>query len=136
MKDVELAKKLLINDKTLVLVKDDKIIESSLNGIKPLINILNDGIDVSGYSIADKIVGKAQSMLIIKANIKEVYAKVLSKDAKELLTKYSIPFAYETLTDKIINRQGNDICPMEKIVKDIYDIDEAYIKLKEKVLTI
>lgn len=136
MKDVLKAKELLTDDKTLVFVKGDSVIDSKLSGVKPLIGFINDGINLNGYSLADKIVGKAQAMLSVKAGIVEVYAKVMSKAGAKILDKYNIPYSYETLVDEIINRKGDDICPMEKTVKDIDDLDEAYKALKEKVLTL
>ena len=135
MEDVLKAKELLKDDKTLVFVKGNEIVDSTLSGIKPLIYFLNENKDLKGFSLADKIVGKAQAMLCIKAGIVEVYAKVLSLNGKEILEKYNIPYSYETLTDQIINHKGDDICPMEKVVKDIDDIEEAYKALKEKVLS-
>lgn len=136
MKDVLIAKELLTDDKTLVFVKGDSVIDSKLSGVKPLIGFINDGVNLNGYSLADKIVGKAQAMLSVKAGIVEVYAKVMSKAGTKILNKYNIPYSYETLVDEIINRKGDDICPMEKTVKDIDDLDEAYKALKEKVLTL
>lgn len=136
MKDVLKAKELLTDDKTLVFVKGDSVIDSKLSGVKPLIGFINDGVNLNGYSLADKIVGKAQAMLSVKAGIVEVYAKVMSKAGAKILDKYNIPYSYETLVDEIINRKGDDICPMEKTVKDIDDLDEAYKALKEKVLTL
>ena len=136
MKDVLKAKELLTDDKTLVFVKGDSVIDSKLSGVKPLIGFLNDGVNLNGYSLADKIVGKAQAMLSVKAGIVEVYAKVMSKAGAKILDKYNISYSYETIVDEIINRKGDDICPMEKTVKDIDDLDEAYKALKEKVLTL
>ena len=136
MKDVLKAKELLIDDKTLVFVKGNDIVDSTLSGIKPLINFLNEGKDLSGYSLADKIVGKAQAMLAVRAGIAEIYTKVLSETGKEILDKYNIPYTYDVLTEQIINRKGTDICPMEKVVYDIDDIEEAYVALKEEVLII
>lgn len=136
MRDVLKAKELLKDDKTLVFVKGSEIVDSTLSGIKPLIYFLNEGKDLSGFSIADKIVGKAQAMLCVKAGIVEVYAKVLSKSGQSILDKYNIPYTCDVLTEQIINRKGDDICPMEKIVNNINDIEEAYIALKEKVKTI
>ena len=136
MKDVLKAKELLIDDKTLVFVKGNDIVDSTLSGIKPLINFLNEGKDLNGYSLADKIVGKAQAMLAVRAGIAEIYTKVLSEAGKEILDKYNIPYTYDVLTEQIINRKGTDICPMEKVVQNIDDIEEAYLALKEKVLII
>lgn len=134
MKDIDKAKLLLKDDITLVLVKDNDIIKSKLRGIKPLINILNENIDISDYSLADKIVGKAQALLSVKANIKEVYANVMSISATKILNKYNIPYSYKTLTDKIINHSGDDICPMEKAVLNIDDYNIAYEKLKKRII--
>lgn len=136
MKDVLKAKELLIDDKTLVFVKGNDIVDSTLSGIKPLINFLNEGKDLNGYSLADKIVGKAQAMLAVRAGIAEIYTKVLSEAGKEILDKYNIPYTYDVLTEQIINRKGTDICPMEKVVQNIDDIEEAYLALKEKILII
>ncbi len=41
----------------------------------------------------------------------------------EICKKYNIKIVYDILTDKIINRKGDDICPMEKLVADV-DIPE------------
>lgn len=133
MKDVIKAKELLKDEITMVLVKDDDVIDSKENGIKPLLNLIDSNIFLNGYSIADKIVGKAQAMLIVKAKISEVYAKTISKQAENILNRYNIPYTYDNLTDMIINRDKTDICPMEKTVKDIDDIDKAYIALKNTV---
>lgn len=132
--DLNIAKSRLIKDKTLVIVKGDECLSFTLDGIKPLIKVLNENINVEGYSLADKIIGKAQAMLIVKAKIKEVYTKVLSENGQKILEKYHIPYEYEILTKEIINRKGDDICPMEKAVKDIDDIEEAYQILKKKTL--
>ena len=136
MENLEKAKALLTGNNTLVVVKNDSVICSDLNGIKPLINLLENNVDPEGYSLADEIIGKAQAMLIVKAKIKEAYSKVMSEEGVRILKKYNIPYSYETLTKEIINRKGTDICPMEKAVKDVEDIEEAYELLKEKVLTI
>ena len=50
----------------------------------------------------------------------------MTKKAKEILEKNGIKVTFETLTDKIINRTGTDICPMEKAVMDIEDIDDQF----------
>lgn len=125
MKDIEKAKELLTDDLSLVLVKDESIIISNDSGIKPFITYIKENIDLKGYSLADKIVGKAQAMLCVYVGVKEVFAKVLSESGKRILEKYQIPYSYDVLTKEIINRKGNDICPMEKAVKNIEGIDEA-----------
>ena len=130
--DLQNAKKNLLNH-TICLCKDATCLFSDKKGISPMMDFINDNIDLNGYSVADLIVGKAVAFLFVKCNIKNVYAKVLSKSGKEILDKYHIYYEYETITEKIINREGNDICPMEKVVLNIDDAEIAYIKLKEKL---
>ncbi|MCI5745108.1 MAG: DUF1893 domain-containing protein [Erysipelotrichaceae bacterium] len=130
--DLQIAKKNLLNH-TICLCKDNTCLFSDKKGISPMMDFINDNIDLNGYSVADLIVGKAVAFLFVKCNIKNVYAKVLSKSGKEILDKYHIYYEYETITEKIINREGNDICPMEKVVLNIDDAEIAYIKLKEKL---
>ncbi len=49
--------------------------------------------------------------------------QVATYEAVEICKKYNIKIVYDILTDKIINRKGDDICPMEKLVADV-DIPE------------
>ena len=84
MTDIELGKSLLVDDKTIVLVKDDIIYEDKAKGIRPMLNYILNNYDLRGFSVADKVVGKGAAVLFIYANIKEVYAKVISKVALEL----------------------------------------------------
>ena len=130
--DLQIAKKNLLNH-TICLCKDATCLFSDKKGISPMMDFINDNIDLNGYSVADLIVGKAVAFLFVKCNIKNVYAKVLSKSGKEILDKYHIYYEYETITEKIINREGNDICPMEKAVLNSNDINEAYELLKNKL---
>ena len=133
MEDLKNAIDLLTEDKTCILVKGTNVLISSEKGIAPMINYLNNGIDMKDYSVADKIVGKAAAYLFICAGIKEVYGEVMSTKAMSIFEEYKIPYKYKTKTEKIINRKGDDICPMEKAVQDIDDPVEGYLILKEKV---
>lgn len=120
---------------SICLCRNSEYFTDDRKGISPMMNFINSGKDLNGYSCADIIVGKAAAMLFVKAGITAVFGKVMSKGGAEVLEKYGIPFKYETLTDKIINRQGNDICPMEKTVESISDIEKAYLALKTKLDT-
>ena len=103
-------------------------------GIKPVIYRLNESLDFfKGLIVADKIIGKASAMLLTLSGVKEVYCVVLSDAGKQIFEKYGIPYHYEELVPYIINRTGDDMCPMEKTVKDIDDLNEAYNALNEKL---
>ena len=133
MTDIEKAKSLLKDDKTCVLVKGDKILISNETGIKPMMKYISEGINLNGFSVADKIVGKAAAMLFRKAGIKEVFAEVLSESALSFLNREKIKFTHDTLTEKIINRDKTGICPMEETVLNIDDFEKGYQALKEKI---
>jgi hypothetical protein len=106
------------------------------SGIKPIINKMNEDIRYfKDLEIADKIVGKASSMLLILSGIKKINAIVLSKQAKNILDKYNIEYTYEQLVEYIINRKKDGMCPMEETVKDINDLNEAFIALNKKITT-
>lgn len=94
---------------------------SKNNGISPLVDFLTAGIDLSGFSAADKIVGKAAAMLFVFAGIKEGYASIISRQAIEVLEKYNVKYSYGTLAEVITNRTGTGLCPMEQAVRDIDD---------------
>lgn len=125
------AKDYLQDPVTCVLKKGDSILSSEKTGIAPILQWIGDGLDLSGYEAADKIVGKAAAMLFAKAGVKEVYGEVMSEPARLFLKAKGIPYFYSTLTDKIINRTGNDMCPMEKTVLHMDDVEEAYAALQK-----
>lgn len=125
------AKDYLQGTITCVLKKDDSILTSERTGIAPIMQWLEEGIDLTGYEAADKIIGKAAAMLFTKAGVTSVYGEVMSEPARLFLKSKGIPYSYGTLTDKIINRAGNGMCPMEMTVLEINDVEEAYTALKE-----
>lgn len=104
------------------------------DGIKPVINRINENIHYfEGLEVADKIIGKASAMLLTLSGVKKVYTRVLSKAGKEIFDKYGIECVFENLVPFIFNRYGTGMCPMELVVKNIDDLNEAYISLNKKV---
>ena len=131
MDDLSRAKELLkAGGYTCALVLGDYEKTSNRNGIAPLLELLDDGVDKTGSSVADKIVGKAAALLYALMGVKRVYAEVLSEAGREVLDGHNIEVEYGTLTDKILNRKGDGPCPMENAVKDCSDPLEA-----KKILT-
>lgn len=131
-RDLMLAKESL-KDNTIFLVKGERTLSSTKTGIAPMMDFISNGVDLAGYSAADKIVGKAAALLFAKAGIKAVFAKVLSEKAVPILTKYNIYYEYETLTKNITNRLKIGTCPMELTVADTEEPDTAYALLQEKL---
>ena len=133
MTDLQIAKNNL-SGHTICLCKDGKCIYSDKRGIAPMINFIGRGDDLTGYSVADTVVGKAAALLFVKCGIKSVFAKTLSEYGKNVLERYGIKFEYAILTERIINREGTDVCPMEKAVMNTDDPEEAYEILKNKLM--
>lgn len=132
MTDFERAKNNLAGH-TICLCKDGKCLYSDLKGISPMMAFIDGNADLSGYCVADTVVGKAAALLFVKCGISKVYAKVLSEYGKKVLEAYNISYEYETLTERIINRAGTDSCPMEKAVADTDSPDEAVVLLKNQL---
>lgn len=124
MTDLETATKMLAGH-TLALCKTGEVVTSDLKGISPMLTLLGEGRDLSGFSAADLVVGKAAAMLFVKANVKAVFAKTLSLAGRDYLDQHGIPVTFEALTERIMNREQTDVCPMERAVADTDDVDEG-----------
>lgn len=133
MTDDLLTAKNNLDGHTICLCKDGKCLFSEKKGIAPMMNFIGENVDLRGFSVADLVVGKAAAMLLVKCGIAGIFAKVLSESGKAVLEKHGVPFEFEVLTEKIINRAGTDICPMEKAVCDADDPEAAYILLRERL---
>ena len=132
MSDIEIAK-LKLEGHTICLCKGGNCLFSDRRGIAPMMGFIEQGLDLNGFSVADVVVGKAAAMLFVKCGICEVYARTLSKAAEAVLKAHNIPYSYGTLTERIINREGTDTCPMEKAVSGTDNIEEGYELLKKQL---
>ena len=134
MNDLQKARSILESgNHTCVLCKGDAVYISDKSGIAPMVGFISEGVDLKGFSVADKIVGKAAAMLFILAGIKNAYGEVMSIGGLEFLEQNGIGASYNVLTKKIINRSGTDICPMEKAVENISVPTEAFLSIKETI---
>lgn len=119
---------------SIAICKDDKIITSEFFGIKPLMTYLrSDRNYFSGAAVADKIVGKAAAMLLIYGKAKEIYGRIMSESAIEILKKYHMDFSYEIKVPYIKNRDGTGKCPMELATEKLDDPELAFGVLEEKI---
>ncbi len=113
---IELLRK---EDYTCVLCKESIVYTSRDRGIKPLLNWLDHGIDIKGFSVADKVVGRGAAFLYVLLEVKELYARVVSEAALEVLYAHHISVTYEKKVEFITNRSGTGVCPMEQATKGI-----------------
>ena len=134
MTDVQKAAMLLAqSDLSLVLCKNEELITASKTGISPLVELVESGAELSGYSAADKIVGRAAALLFVLSGVRTLHAQVLSKGAEDILQKHGIEYTYDRLCDHIINRDGNAPCPMEQATAGIDDPAAALQAVKQKL---
>lgn len=106
---------------------------TALRGVKPLVSWLESGKDFSGFSAADKVVGKATAYLYQLLGVKNVYAQVMSRSALAVLEQGGIGASYQKLVPNIINRKGDGICPFEEAVLDIHNPEEAKKAIDKKM---
>lgn len=104
---------------TFVLMKSGKIIyRSKKEGLRPLLFCLkNKKALLKNAIVYDKIVGRAAACLMIWGKAKSVMTPTISRSALKELKKNKIAVEYKNITGKIMNRAGNDLCPMEKLSK-------------------
>lgn len=133
MKDIDMAKEFLENEKlALAIVKDGKLVFSSTGiGIKPLFTAVELSKDeLEGSSVADKVTGKAAAMLCKYAKIKELHTHLISENAIAVLRDTQVILEYEESTPYIKNRDRTGMCPVETLSLKTNDIDELKSGIK------
>lgn len=118
---------------SIALCRGEEVLTNDARGVAPMVGYLSEKRDLSEFSVADRVVGKAAAMLFVLAGIKEVYAETLSASAEEYLTAHGIPVSYGTLTDHIENRTKTGLCPMETAVKDLSDAAEGFAAIQKRL---
>lgn len=118
---------------TFAAVSGEKKLTSIHRGIKPLLEILDSGEDLHGFSAADKVIGKAAAFIYVLLEPDKIYAEVISKPAMEVLEKYNIKTCFGTITEAIRNRDNTGFCPMETAVKNAKSPDEALVLIRRKL---
>lgn len=135
MENLEIAKTTLLeNDYSIVLVKENEIVNTSRkNGLLPILDLYNNDKSILENAIvADKVIGKAAALILKEANIKELYAELISENAIELIDKTNIKYKYNRKVREIRNRDNTAICPMEELALESNNADEFIEKIKEK----
>jgi hypothetical protein len=126
--DLEKAKILLRdgNYGKCVLYRDGIFHTSNGRGITPMIEFIRAGLNLRGFSAADTVAGRAAALLFAFAGVSEVYADVMSEGGVEVFERHEIKYTYGILTQRIKNRAGDGVCPMEGAVENIHEPKEAF----------
>ena len=132
--DTEKARALLeTGGFTCAVCKEDIFYTATERGVKPLLNWLDAGTDLTGFSAADKVVGRATAFLYVLLGVREVYAHVMSRPAAQVLEAHGISVQAAKLVEGIINRRGTGPCPFETAVMDITTAPEALSAIRQKL---
>ncbi len=116
---------------TCVLCGDGTVYKSSLRGVAPLLELLDSGVDYSGFCAGDKVVGKAAAFLYCLLGVSAVYAPVISRAALGVLADHGIRVDYGVCAEAIFNRKGDGLCPMETATGDISDPHQALAAIRK-----
>ncbi|HRR89845.1 MAG TPA: DUF1893 domain-containing protein [Eubacteriales bacterium] len=133
MKYSEIGKKLLDEGYTAAAIKDGAVnFKSFDSGLKPLLSLIDSGIDGEGAEIYDSVVGGAAAFLAAYSGASGVYGAVMSNRGVEVLSLCGIPFSFGERTDAVMSKRGG-ICPFEALCLNISDKDEAFRAIKSKM---
>lgn len=86
---------------------------------------------LNGALIADKVVGKGAAALMICGGVKEVYADVISTPALTLLRAHGIRVTFLAETDRIINRRGDGLCPVETRCLQLQSVEQMHEEISK-----
>ena len=128
------ARKLLLSgDYTCVVCREETVYTTTHRGVAPLLNWLDEGVNLTDFSAADRVVGRGAAFLYCLLKVKAVHARVMSHPAAEVLKAYGIEAYADTFVEGIINRAGTGPCPFEAAVMDIHDPQEALAAIRKKM---
>lgn len=95
-------------------------------GVSDLFRLLSEPLCIlKGADVADKIIGKGAAALMILGGVRRVFTDTVSVPALELFGKYGTEVAFAQKVPNIINRKGDDICPVEKLCSQCGTAEEC-----------
>lgn len=120
------------NASLVVLYANGECKEYYQNRIKDMKEILQkDKQALKGAIIADKVIGKVASSILIVAGVKEIYADVISKYAIPVLEENTVQYEYRQLVEYVQNNDKTGMCPMENKYKEETDINRIFKEMVE-----
>jgi hypothetical protein len=127
--DVDIAQKMICeNGLGLVAIREGKVImQSEDRGVRPFVQAITDlGEKLHGAVIGDRVVGRASAMLCIYSGAVSVYTPLVSDAAAVQLQLAGIKLIADKQTPYILNRQGTDMCPFEKMTEELKSPNEVF----------
>ncbi|MBQ5857050.1 MAG: DUF1893 domain-containing protein [Bacteroidales bacterium] len=129
----ELKDILLKENHTIVIYKSDaSVVVSDDRGVAPLMKLLKENKEqLRDSMIADKVIGKAAALLMVYGKVKEVFTPTISVPAIEVFKNHNVKITYDKIVERIINRKGDGLCPMETLCLNTDNPEEAFFKVNE-----
>ena len=121
-----------LNNSSLVVYKDGNVQEFQQPGVEPILIYLEDK-DFKGTQVFDRVVGRAAAFLYVYGNADYVYANTISKPAIEIFKKNNIKYEAKNIVDEIQNKDKTDLCPFEKLTKNVENPAQAYGLIYKKM---
>lgn len=135
MNNIENAKRILREGNyTFAACSGDKILTSTQRGVAPLLNLIDAGESLNGWSVADKVIGRAAAFLYVLLGAKEIWSGVISRPALEVFRDFGVEVSCGETVELIMNRSCTGLCPMESSVLGIKDPAEAEKAIRKKLL--
>ena len=118
--DASLFEEFVKSTDTLRVYEGDRLLfTSNKDGLKPMLEYINKKLPrQKKVGIFDKIVGNAVALLAVIADCQEVYSPLGSELAIKTLNSYSIKYHFTRVVPYIQARDGQGLCPMEKLSLD------------------
>jgi hypothetical protein len=96
----------------------------------PLLRLVHRlGPRLAGACVADRVVGRAASLILLHWGVAGVFGEVMSESASQLLAGRHLPHSWGKLVPFIATPTGA-LCPMETMVQDITDPQAAFLRLQ------
>lgn len=103
-------------------------------GVGPIITPMRQQKNFfAGQQVGDTIIGKAAALLLVLSGVKEVYGKIMSREAVKVFQQHHVEYSYEALVDYIQNRHQDGLCPLEQCVLKEDDPLQAWQRLEKKI---
>ena len=131
--DLIKAKQALSEGHACAVCRDGELFTADGRGIAPLLSIIERIKDLRGYSAADKVIGSAAAYLMAEAGVSEAYAGTASEGALRIFAKNGVTVSYSALTERIMNRRGDGLCPMEEKALTMDSPDSAYVIFRARL---
>lgn len=127
--NIEIVKKRLDDTSASLVVmnKNGEIREFYNRRVIDIVSLIKSGENfLDGAIIADKVIGKVASALLVLAGVKEIYARTISEYAIEVLENNNIKYSFGNRVDYIINNDKTGMCPIENKFKDEKNLKVIY----------